>query len=347
MVALLDFFEEEEYRKGYPLEDKVLIGSIAAGGFLTLAGIAIYILASNRIGGALTILGLIVGVLPYSIISFLKNRAVRELEDQFPMFLKDLAESKRGGMTLLQAFESAKESDYGRLNSEIDRIHYELSWGIPFPDVMQRFSRRMNASTVIQESISILLQSFRSGGDITKTIESIAEDAASLKETIQKKDSKLKQQIIIMYLIYFLFIGITIGIYAMISELLGLGRAGQGALQGVGQVLSGGEASGASINYCSGNIKAAAPMCETAKIFGFVPGNVTTFTSEYAQKFGYGQMAYYKSLLFAMLMVQGACTGAVAGQISEGSPAAGVKHALVMLPVAFVAFMWAVGLAGV
>ncbi len=341
---MLEFFREEEYQKGYSLEDKIVFGSIFAGGLLIIIGIIIYSTVSSQMGSALLLLGLIGGILPYGIISFLKNRAIRQMEDQFPSFLKDLAESKRGGMTIIQAFESARETDYGRLNSEIEKIHNELTWGIPFPEVMQRFSHRVSDSAVIQESMSILLQSFKSGGNITKTIEAIAEDATDLKETIQKKQSKIKQQVFIMYVIYFLFIGITIGIYAMLGQLLGLGTAGEGALGGLDFL---GEGGGGSVNYCSGEIAAAAPLCQTGRLFGFVPGNVTSFTSEYALKYSYGNMAYYKSLLFAMLMVQGAATGAVAGQISEGSPSAGVKHALIMLPVAFVAYMYAVGLAGV
>lgn len=340
---MIDFFREEEYQHGYSTEDKIVFGSAVGGTLLMALGIILYASISPQTGGSLLLLGLIISILPYGIISFLKNRAVNEMEDQFPSFLKDLAESKRGGMTILQAFESAKETDYGRLNSEIEKIHNQLTWGIPFPEVMERFSLRMEDSAVIQESISIILQSFRSGGDITKTIESIAEDAAQLKETIQKKNSKIKQQLIIMYIIYFLFIGITIGIYGMLSELLGLGSPGDGALQGV-EI---GENLGRSINYCSGEITAAIPMCETAKVFGFIPGNVTSFTSEYAVEHSYGNMAYYKSLLFSMLMVQGAATGAVAGQISEGSPSAGIKHALIMLPIAFTVFMYAVGLTGV
>lgn len=340
---MIDFFREEEYEHGYSTEDKAVIGSVAAGALLILLGILTYTVAPQP-GGALLLLGLIVGILPYGIISFLKNRAIREMEDQFPSFLKDLAESKRGGMTILQAFDSATETDYGRLNSEIEKIHNELTWGIPFPRVMERFSKRMADSSVIQESVSILLQSFRSGGDITKTIEAIAEDAAQLKETLQAKDSKIKQQVFIMYVIYFLFIGITIGVYTMLAQLLGLGSPGGGALQGLDFL---GAGTGGGVNYCSGDIMAAQPMCETAKLFGFVPQNVTSFTSQYATRYSYGNMAYYKSLLFAMLMVQGAATGAVAGQISEGSPSAGVKHALIMLPVAFTAFMYAVGLAGV
>lgn len=342
---MIEFFQEDDpYDSGMSTEDKVVLGSIAAGSLLLLAGMSIYVAISQQIGGSLLILGLIVAVLPYGIISFLKNRAIREVEDQFPSFLKDLAESKRGGMTILQAFESAKETDYGRLNEDIEKIHDELTWGIPLPQVMERFSRRMESSEVIQESISILLQSFQSGGNITKTIESIAEDSSQLKETIQKKDAQIKQQILIMYIIYFLFVGINVGIYMMLSQLLGLGSPNTGALQNT-EFLGGG--SGGITNYCSGQIVYAEPLCSTAKVFGFVPGNITTFTSEYSQTYKFGQMAYYKSLLFTMLMIQGAATGAVAGQISEGSPSAGIKHALVMIPIAFIAFMYLVGFTGV
>lgn len=344
---MIDFFREEDIEKGYSLEEKILAASTAIGGLSTISGLILYFILNPQLGGSLVILGLIVGVLPFGVISFLKNRAVREVEDQFPSFLKDLAESKRGGMTIIQAFESAKESDYGRLNGEIDRIHNELTWGIPFPKVMERFSLRMSESQVIQESLSILLQSFKSGGNITMTLESIAEDSSDLKEVIQEKHAKTRQQIIIMYVIYFLFIGITIGIYIMLDILLGFGEPGGGALSN-NPVLGG---SGAT-NFCGGSIIYAEPFCTIAKIFRFVPAEVLqnesmTLASEAAQNLNYGKMAYYKSLLFSMLMIQGMCTGAVAGQIGEGSPSAGIKHALVMLPVAFIAFMYFVGLSGV
>jgi len=58
-------------------------------------------------------------------------------------------------------------------------------------------------------------------------------------------------------------------------------------------------------------------------------------------------MAYYKALLFTMLMIQGVLTALVAGQIKEGSPSAGIKHAIVMLPIAFIAYVSYVGSAGI
>ncbi|QGA80253.1 type II secretion system F family protein [Candidatus Nanohalobium constans] len=335
----MDFFTDDEYEPGYSIEQKVIYGSLGIGGGITITGMMIYFLGSVRVGGALLILGMIAGLLPYGVLSFLKNRAVREMENQFPSFLNDLAESKRGGMTILKAFESAKDTDYGRLNSEVEKVHTDLTWGIPFPEVMERFSKRMKASPVIQESLSIIIQSFQSGGNITDTIESVAENASDLKEVLQSKRSQLKQQLFIMYIIYFLFIGITIGIYVMLSQLLGLGSQEAGALQGIGEVLGGDGGSAGPTNFCGKDILAARPFCSTAKIFGFIPTNITDLGSSYATKYAYGKMAYYKSLLFTMLMVQGMCTAAVSGQISEGSPSAGVKHAIIMMPIAFIVFM--------
>lgn len=338
---MIDFFKEEEYEPGYSTEDKIVFGSLGLGGVIIILGMFIYSSISIQTGGLVMILGLLISVLPYGIISFLKNRAISEMERQFPAFLKDLAESKRGGMTILRSFESSRDTDYGRLNSEIAKVHNQLSWGIPFPEVMERFSRRMSESPVIQESLSIILQSYRSGGQITETIESVADNATMLREVIQEKKSALKQQLVIMYVIYFLFIGITVGVYFLMQQLLGLGTTEPGTIENVGQVLGGSSGEGGGVtNFCSGEIVYAEPFCGISQIFGFVPSNITDLGSPAAEERAFGQMAYYKSVLFAMLMIQGASSAAVAGQISEGSPSAGIKHALIMLPLAFGVYMY-------
>ncbi len=335
----MEFFTEEGYNPGYSTEDKVIFGGLIIGAVLLILGMIIYSRGFIQIGGSLIILGILTAVLPYGLVSFLRNRAVTEMEKQFPSFLKDLAESKRGGMTILKSFESAKETDYGRLNREINKIHYQLSWGIPFPQVMERFSKRMKDSPVIQQSVSIILQSFKSGGQITETIESVADNATMLREVIQSKNSMLKQQLVIMYVIYLLFIGITVGIYFLMQQLLGLGSTDPGALGAIAESGVIGEGEESIVNWCSGDIFWAEPFCSIAQVFGFVPSNITDLGSAAAEERAYGQMAYYKSVFFSMLMLQGICSAAVAGQISDGSPSAGIKHALIMMPVAFAVFM--------
>jgi archaellum biogenesis protein FlaJ (TadC family) len=333
-----------------------MYGSAGGAAFVAILGIFILLTGSQRLGGLVILFSLVVGIMPYGIFSYLKNRKVRKIEKEFPDFLSDLAESKRGGMTLLKAFESARENDYGELDPQIARIYHELSWGIPFPEVMQRFSRRMSDSVVIQESVSIIIQSFKSGGDITGTIESVADDSARLRRVVKNKNAQLQQQLFIMYVIFFLFIGITIGIYQMLAQLLGLGTPEEGAITGIEDVIGGGgsggsQSSGGPTNFCNGQIAAAQPFCLTSKIFGFVPENISSgevaLSSQYATKFSYGRMAYYKALLFVMMIIQGILTALVAGQIKEGSPSAGIKHAIIMLPIAFIAFISIVGNAGI
>lgn len=324
------------------LQDRIRNLSLIAGAVFIVLGLILFQFVGASVGGGLFILGLITLVLPLTLLSFLKSRQIKEMEQQFPAFLKGLAESKRGGMTLLNAFESAKNTDYGRLNSEVERVYHELSWGIPFPKVMERFSERVSESPVMQQSLSIIIQSFESGGDITHTIESVADEATKLRSIVEKKNSQLNQQLIIMYIIYFLFIGITIGLYVMLDQLLGLGTSG-GAISNLGRIASG---SGQSIHYCSDDIVAAQPFCTIAEVFGFIPDGIE-YGTEAAKSKSYEKMAYYKSLLFTILMIQGISTSAVAGKISEGEATAGVKHALVMVPVAFIIFMLVIAPSGV
>ena len=345
----IDFFKEEELQEGTTTIQKIIYGSVAVSALVIILGITMYILGAQENGIILMLLGIMLGVMPYGLISFFKNRAVTEIENQFPSFLKDLAESKRGGMTILKSFESARDTDYGRLNNEIEKVHNQLTWGIPFPEVMDRFSKRMSESAVIQESISIIIQSFKSGGNVTDTIQSVAEDAAMLRDTLQEKDSKLKQQLFIIYIIYFLFIGITSGTYFMMGELLGLGTDDEGAVAGMAEIMGDGDEDGQAIaNFCGDNIAPAEPFCTTALVFNFVPDNVSEigYNDPWVEEYGYAQMAYYKSLLFVILMIQGIAIAALAGQVSAGTPAAGIKHGLILLPIAFVTFITVVGSAG-
>lgn len=333
---------EEDIPQEESKEDQIKKYSIAGGISLAIIGLLLFSLLGPQVGGALIILGIISSVLPYGILSFLKNRRIKEMEDQFPAFLNGLAESKRGGMTLLDSFESAHNTDYGRLNGEIEQVYNELSWGIPFPEVMERFSERVEESTVMQNSISIIVQSFRSGGNITHTIDSVADEASTLRNVVKQKNSQLKQQMMIMYVIYLLFIGITLGLYMMLDQLMGFGTQGGGAFSNISELTG----SGQNISYCTGAMPAAQPFCEISKVFGFIPADVALGTAE-ASDFSYGKMAYYKSLLFTMLMVQGVATSAVAGKITQGRAVAGIKHAMVMLPLAFIAFMTIVAPVGV
>jgi len=75
---MIEFFKEEEYEPGYATEDKIIFGSLAIGAIMIIVGMLIYSSVSIQIGGLTILLGLLMAVLPYGIISFLRNRAVTE-----------------------------------------------------------------------------------------------------------------------------------------------------------------------------------------------------------------------------------------------------------------------------
>ncbi|MDY6777726.1 MAG: type II secretion system F family protein [Candidatus Nanohaloarchaea archaeon] len=296
-------------------EKKVEYASFSGGGLLQILGIATYLFAGagmRPIGAALFLAGLIVAFLPYGIYVYFRRKKYSAMEKEFPSFLRNLSEARKSGMSLPQAFQNASETDYGRLNEDIRKAANQLSWGIPFPEVMRRFQRRASGSDLIKRSISIILQAYESGGDISQTMDSIASDAAKIKEAEKERKSVLTQQVFIIYVIYFLFAGIMIALYFILTPLLDIGQAGgSGIIQ-------------PPPNFCTESL--ASPICQLCPLLGM--NSPAT-----------AKICYYKAIFLLMLMVEGVFNGLVAGEIRSGSVAAGVKHVMLMVPIGFVLYI--------
>ena len=55
-------------------------------------------------------------------IVFYMSERVRKIDDRFPDFVRDLAESRRAGMTFTKAIIYASKGNYGLLTPEIQNI---------------------------------------------------------------------------------------------------------------------------------------------------------------------------------------------------------------------------------
>jgi len=53
----------------------------------------------------------------------------------------------------------------------------------------------------------------------------------------------------------------------------------------------------------------------------------------------YSVSCYYVSLFFYVLIIQGICSGLIAGQLGENSAVAGAKHSIIMVSVAVFIFI--------
>ena len=269
----------------------------------------------------LAFIAIIVLLLPFSMVKFVRYRKFKTYEKVFPVFLRDLAESIYAGTTLSQSIQTAAKNDYGSFTEEVERVGNQLSWNIPLEKAMDSFAARMHPSKIIVRSISIIKQAEKSGGDVAEAMGSLAENISSLRDVQEEKALLLNQQMFIIYAIFFIFLGISLAILRFLIPLFETqtnvgGFIVKGFNENPCQICF----EGSTDPGCFG----CYTMASVSTTFGFGSPNDTA--------------SYYRALFFAMIMIQGFFSGLIAGQITSDSIIAGVKHSLVM--VVFGAFVF-------
>ncbi len=159
------------------------------------------------------------GMGPFFVFQFMEYSHAKAMEDRFPEFLRNLAEAQKAGLTISSAIHQAKDADYGALTPEIKRMDAQLSWGIPFPKVIKNFSEKMKDSPIIKRSMMVVLEAFSAGGDIAQAMDATASNTILVKQLEYERQSKLFQQVVVMYVIYFIFIGMLMALQQILGPL--------------------------------------------------------------------------------------------------------------------------------
>jgi flagellar protein FlaJ len=260
--------------------------------------------------GNFILLGALIGIIPYVITSYLDYQRIRVMEDQIPVFVLDLAETQKAGMSLAEGLRQISKTDYGKLSPEIKKMNDQISWGIPLQDVMDRFAKRNKESKMIGRVVRIINEAFSSGGDIARTMEATSSDILDIRETEKERASMIRQHVLVIYAIYYIFIGIVIGISKTLIPMLQLNIKATpfgGAL---------GFQDPCTVCYTNPNL-----YCVSCSVFNLVSSMFGL---------GAGALGYYNSLFLMMIVIQGIFSGLVAGQIGENSMRAGLKHSVIM-----------------
>ncbi|MDD5416710.1 MAG: type II secretion system F family protein [Candidatus Aenigmarchaeota archaeon] len=260
--------------------------------------------------GNFILLALMIGVIPYILISYFEYQKIRVIEDQMPVFLLDLAETQKAGMGLPDALKTVSKTDYGKLTDEIKKMNDQLSWGIPLQEVLGRFAYRMRKSGTVSRVIRVINEAYSSGGDVVRTMEAISSDITTIKEAEKQRQSMMFQHVLVMYAIYFIFIGIIVGLSKTLIPMLEMNTEAAA----MGGILT-------FQDPCLACVGSNHIYCISCATYGFT-----------CQMFnlGGGASCYYNSLFLLMAVIQGIFAGLVAGQIGENSIVAGFKHSLIM-----------------
>lgn len=171
-------------------------------------------------------IGIILVLIPYSLISFLEFREIKTAEDNFPAFLRDLSQSVNAGMTIPQAIGTAAQTQYSVLSKYVQKLNAMLSWSIPFPQAWERFTVMLKRSEMISRINAVVLESFHAGGEIGAVLNSLASDVNLLKRMDSDKKSMMQEHVAVMYFVFFIFLGIIVGLHKILVPILYIQKIG-------------------------------------------------------------------------------------------------------------------------
>ncbi len=295
--------------------------------FIISVFIFLFLLVAALFANSLTIasnlifFGIVVLLVPISLVRVLKYRKFKAYEKVFPIFLRDVAESLQSGSTISNSIQQCEKVDYGSFTIEVKKMSNQLSWNIPVDKVLESFSSRVKHSKILSRSITIIRQAEKSGGNVSESMESLAENIQSLRDVQEEKSILLNQQMLIMYAIFFIFLGISVAILRFLIPLFETpSNVGGFVLQGFNE------------NPCQ--------ACISSSDFGCF-GCTSMFAVSTVFDFGAKEQTatYYRALFFSMIVIQGFFSGLIAGQISSDSLSAGIKHSFAMLLIGIFIFV--------
>lgn len=150
-------------------------------------------------------------IFPIVIVKYTEYKKKKEIEEMFPVFLRDFVEAVRGGLVIPQAFKSVSRNDYRALSPYVKKISEQLDWGISVDKVLPKFAREVK-SELIGRVVSSVIESHRFGGNLADTFEALANTATEIKRLRAERRTYLQSQLITGYIIFFVFLGVMIAL---------------------------------------------------------------------------------------------------------------------------------------
>jgi flagellar protein FlaJ len=204
-------------------------------------------------------------------------------------------------------------------------MYNQLSWNITLETVMRKFAKR-SKSNIVDRSMTVMDQVNKSGGNTEDIMDALATNIEQIRDSQEEKSVLLRQQVVMIYAIFFIFLGISLALLKFLAPLAKMG-VGQPTIAGMETLQFSGNPCQPCVNDNSDPACASCDFFKSVSLgMGFVDQKAIDAKDQAANA-----DAYYRSLFFIMITVQAFCSGLVCGQIGDDSISAGVKHSLIML----------------
>ncbi|MFB6282262.1 MAG: type II secretion system F family protein [Haloferacaceae archaeon] len=233
----------------------------------------------------------------------LRKRRARAIEKEVPDFLDRLASLNEAGMTVVESLGRVNRGDLGALGPEVDNTWTDIEWGADARTALRRLDERTR-TVAVSQAITLITNAMEASGDLAPVLRIAAEEAQENRRLRRERRQEMLTYLIVIYISFLVFLGIVTALTVAFIPAINSASVGAG-----GGLPTGGPAGGAI----------------PSDLFGGISGVDT---------------GAYRTLFFHLAAIQGVCSGVVAGQLGEGDVRDGVKHAAVMLALAYLVFLF-------
>lgn len=196
-----------------------MIAAVPAGVFILMAMLVQLGVVGPLVLGPITIgtsidfilFAVFLGAGIYGIYEYLHLHRVRKIDQRFPDFVRDLAESRRAGMTFTKAIMQSAKGNYGMLTPEIKKVAQQISWGSSVEDALSAFAKRVNTK-LIRRTISLIIEAGRSGGTVADVLDAASKDAREIKLLESERRINMMSYVAVIF--------VAMGVFLMIVILL-------------------------------------------------------------------------------------------------------------------------------
>lgn len=174
----------------------------------------------------------------YGFYETIRLKRIFKIDSIFPDFVRDLAESRRAGMTFTKSILFASKGNYGILTPEIQKISQQVSWGSSVSDALLAFSKRVRTKA-IRRTILLIIEASKSGGNVADVLDVAAKDAREIKMLEAERKTNMASYVVVVYVGMFVFLAILLILCtSFIPAMVGEGGTGMQGVMGGGGTLA-------------------------------------------------------------------------------------------------------------
>ena len=181
-----------------------VIGILVQVGAITQLG---PLAADRKVATDMFVFAILIGIGPYGWYAAREARRTEAIDQKFPEFLRDLAESQRAGMTLTEAVLTAAKGNYGMLTPDIRKMAAQIEWGVSFAEALDRFAKRVR-TPLIERTVSLVIQASNAGGNVVDVLTAAAEDAREIQQIVKERKQQMSIYVMIIYIAFAVFVGV-------------------------------------------------------------------------------------------------------------------------------------------